>query len=180
MPSLESPHIHEHIFASRIPNVVYTSYYLAETKVIWKKGTLVVTDKTFQFHWLNSYQTEKWGFHSTTRESETFKLVVSIAPFPQRFMLNHNREVSSVKVDYFICCLNWIRRGELKGKRGRDCVIFLNINHFFWIVLTNWWRSKEMMLFHNYGTIFWGRNMWMGCNFIACIVCDCLCNPMPM
>ena len=143
------------------------------------KGTLVITGKTFQFHWLNSYQTEKWGFHSTTRESETFKLVVSIAPFPQRFMLNHNREVSSVKVDYFICCLNWIRRGELEGERGRDCVIFLNINHFFWIVLTNWWRSKEMMLFHNYGTIFWGRKMWMGCNFIACIVCDCLCNPMP-
>ena len=34
IPSLENPHIHEHIFASRIPNVVYISYDLAKTKVI--------------------------------------------------------------------------------------------------------------------------------------------------
>ena len=34
IPSLENPHIHEHIFALRIPNAIYILISCSETKVI--------------------------------------------------------------------------------------------------------------------------------------------------
>ena len=77
------------------------------------------------------------AFHSICNEMETFKLFVSIPPLPQSSMLNHNREVSSVKVDYFICCLNWMRSGGEEGREGTRGKFYGDLDLVFFGLLSS-------------------------------------------